>query len=144
MASAPKKAAKGKGFSAEEKAAMRAAIKEKNSQLDGATQLKGSIAAMPPGERAIAQRIHDLVVAAAPQLEQKTWYGFPAYALDGKVICFFKPGAKFKDRYCTFGFNTPAMIDDGGMWATSFAVVKPSAADEAKLTALVKKAAGKV
>ncbi|MEA3203551.1 MAG: hypothetical protein QOI63_1226, partial [Thermoplasmata archaeon] len=88
----------------------------------------------------LAQRIHTVVMAAAPALEQKTWYGFPAYAKDGKVICFFKPGAKFKERYCTFGFNTPARLDDGGMWVTSFAVTNPSAADEAKLAALVKKA----
>ena len=131
-----------KGFSAGEKAAMKDLIRERNrGKGDGPADLKAAIAAMPPGERALAQRIHDLVVAAAPGLEQKTWYGFPAYAKDGKVVCFFKPGAKFKDRYCTFGFNTPARLDDGGVWATSFAVVKPSAADEAKLTALVKKAA---
>jgi uncharacterized protein YdhG (YjbR/CyaY superfamily) len=133
-----------KGFSAEEKAAMKAALKERQggSGGNGPADLKAAIAAMVPAERALAQRIHDLVVAAAPGLEQKTWYGFPAYAKDGKVLCFFKPGAKFKDRYCTFGFNTPARIDEGGMWATSFAIVKPTAADEARLTALVKKAAG--
>jgi uncharacterized protein YdhG (YjbR/CyaY superfamily) len=137
-----KGAAGAKGFNAEEKAAIRAALKDKQGGGNGPADLKAAIAAMVPAERALAQRIHDLVVAAAPELEQKTWYGFPAYAKDGKVICFFKPGAKFKDRYCTFGFNTPAKLDDGGMWATSFAVVKPTAADEAKLTALVKKAAG--
>ena len=137
---AKKAPAKAKGFSAEEKAAMRARAKELN-ESDGPAALKAAIAAMPSGERVLAQRIHDLVVAAAPRLEQKTWYGFPAYAKDGKVICFFKPGAKFKDRYCTFGFNTPAALDDGGMWATSFAIVKPTAADDAKLTALVRKAA---
>ena len=139
-----KAAAKAKpaGFNAEEKAAMKAYLKEKRGgKGDGPGDLRAAIAAMPPAERALAQRIHDLVVAAAPGLEQKTWYGFPAYAKDDKVVCFFKPGAKFKDRYCTFGFNTPAKLDDGGMWATSFAVVKPTAADEAKLTALVKKAA---
>lgn len=128
------------GLSTEEKAAMKAAMKERNAS-NGPAQLKAAIAAMTPAERVLAQRIHDIVVSAAPHLEQKTWYGFPAYALDGKVICFFKPGAKFKDRYCTFGFNTPARLDDGGMWATSFAIVKPSAADEAQLAALVQKAA---
>lgn len=128
------------GLSTEEKAAMKAAMKERNGP-NGQAQLKAAIAAMVPAERVLAQRIHEIVVAAAPHLEQKTWYGFPAYALDGKVICFFKPGAKFKDRYCTFGFNTPARLDDGGMWATSFAIVKPSAADEAQLAALVQKAA---
>lgn len=130
------------GFNAEEKAAIREALKDKRGGGDGPSDLKAAIAAMPPAERALAQRLHDLVVAAAPGLEQKTWYGFPAYAKDGKVVCFFKPGAKYKERYCTFGFNTPAKLDDGGMWATSFAVVKPSAADEARLTALVKKAVG--
>jgi len=129
------------GFSAGEKAAMRDLLQERRaSAADGPANLKAAIAAMPAGERALAQRIHDLVVAAAPQAEQRTWYGFPAYAKDGKVLCFFKPGAKFKDRYCTFGFNTPARIDDGGLWATSFAVVKPSASDEARLAALVKRA----
>jgi uncharacterized protein YdhG (YjbR/CyaY superfamily) len=141
----PAKGAKApaKGFSAGEKAAMKDLLRERNrGKGDGAADLQAAIAAMPPAERVLAQRIHDLVAAAAPHLEQKTWYGFPAYAKDGKVICFFKPGAKFKDRYCTFGFNTPAKLDDGGMWATSFAVVKPSAADDARLAALVKKAAG--
>lgn len=137
---ATKKAARPAGFSAEEKAAMKALLKEKRGGGDGAADLKAAIAAMAPAERVLAQRIHEIVLAAAPGMEQKTWYGFPAYAKDGKVICFFKPGAKFKERYCTFGFNTPAKLDDGGMWVTSFAVTKLSAADEAKLTALVKKA----
>src|ERR1051326_77196 len=137
------KAKRGKAiFSAGEKAAMRDLVRERQRGKDnGPADVQAAIAAMPPSERALAQRIHDLVVAAAPHLEQKTWYGFPAYAKDGKVICFFKPGAKFKDRYCTFGFNTPARLDDGGMWATSFAIVKPTAADEAMLAKLVKKAA---
>jgi len=143
-AKAPKASTKA-GLTAGEKAAMRDMVKERQRQAageDGAKAVKAAIAKMPPAERALAQRLHDLVVAAAPGLEQKTWYGFPAYAKDGKVVCFFKPGAKFKERYCTFGFNTPAALDDGGMWATSFAVVKPTAADEARLTALVKKAFG--
>jgi len=136
-----KNASKQAGFSAEEKEAMKAYLKEKRGEKgNGPADLKAAIAAMPPGERALAQRIHDLVVAAAPGLEQKTWYGFPAYAKDGKVVCFFKPAAKFKERYCTFGFNQFANLDEGGMWVTSFAIVKPSAADEAKLTALVNKA----
>jgi uncharacterized protein YdhG (YjbR/CyaY superfamily) len=139
-AAAAKKA--GKGFSAGEKAAMKDLLRERSrGKGDGPSDLKAAIAAMTPAERTLAQRIHELVIAAAPGLEQKTWYGFPAYAKDDKVICFFKPGAKFKDRYCTFGFNAPAKLDDGGMWATSFAVVKLSAADEATLSALVKKAA---
>jgi uncharacterized protein YdhG (YjbR/CyaY superfamily) len=137
-----KTSSKETGFSAGEKAAMRELLKERRSgKDDGPANLKAAIAAMPPVERVLAQAIHDLVVAAAPHLEQKTWYGFPAYAKDDKVVCFFKPGAKFKDRYCTFGFNTHAKLDDGGMWATSFALVKLSAADGAKLAALVKKAA---
>src|ERR1051325_8622214 len=138
-----KKSSKKAGFSAEEKAAMKAYLKEKRGEKgNGPADLKAAIAKMPPGERALAQRIHDLVVAAAPGLEQKTWYGFPAYAKDGKVVCFFKPAAKLKERYCTFGFNTPARLGDGGMWATSFAIVKPTAADEAMLAKLVKKAVG--
>jgi uncharacterized protein YdhG (YjbR/CyaY superfamily) len=142
MAAKPKAKPGTSVFSAGEKAAMKDLIRErKRGKGDGPSDLKAAIAAMVPAERALAQRIHELVVAAAPGLEQKTWYGFPAYAKDDKVICFFKPGAKFKDRYCTFGFNGPAKLDDGGMWATSFAVVKLSAADEAKLSALVKKAA---
>jgi uncharacterized protein YdhG (YjbR/CyaY superfamily) len=141
---AAKKAAKGKAavFSAGEKAAMRDLVRERQrGKGDGPADVKAAIAAMQPAERVLAQRIHEIVLAAAPHLEQKTWYGFPAYAKDDKVVCFFKPGAKFKDRYCTFGFNTAAKLDDGGMWATSFAVVKLAAADEAKLSALVKKAA---
>jgi uncharacterized protein YdhG (YjbR/CyaY superfamily) len=139
------KANPGKGkaaiFSEGEKAAMKDLVRErKSAKGNGPGDLKAAIAAMLPGERVLAQRIHELVLAAAPGVEQKTWYGFPAYAKDDKVVCFFKPGAKFKDRYCTFGFNTPAHLDDGGMWATSFAVVKLSPADEAKIGALVKKA----
>src|ERR1041385_1207072 len=139
----PSKATTKAGLSAGEKAAMKDLVKERSAPKgEGPAMLKAAIAATPPAERALAQRLHDLVVAAAPGLEQKTWYGFPAYAKDGKVICFFKPGAKFKERYCTFGFNTPARLDDGGMWATSFAIVKPTAADEAMLAKLVKKAVG--
>jgi hypothetical protein len=123
-----KKSSQEAGFSADEKAAMKAYLKEKRGEKgNGPADLKAAIAAMPPGERALAQRIHELVVAAAPGLEQKTWYGFPAYA-------------KFKERYCTFGFNQYANLQEGGMWVTSFAIVKPSAADEAKLSALVRKA----
>ncbi|MEA3190482.1 MAG: hypothetical protein QOD77_1064 [Thermoplasmata archaeon] len=137
------KPAKTTGLTAGEKAAMKDLMAErKRGKGNGPADLKAAIAAMVPAERTLAQRIHDIVVAAVPNAEQKTWYGFPAYCMDDKVVCFFKPGAKFKDRYCTFGFNTPAKLDDGGMWATSFAVVKPSAADEAKLTALVRKAFG--
>ena len=98
------------------------------------------IAEMPKADRAMAKRIHAIVKASAPDLAPRTWYGMPAYAKDGKVVCFFKSAAKFKSRYATFGFNDPANLDKGAMWATSFALKKLTAADERKIGALVKKA----
>jgi uncharacterized protein YdhG (YjbR/CyaY superfamily) len=129
------------GFSAEEKAAMKARAKELKANEDGETAVRGAIAKMSPADRAIAKGIHELVRAAAPDLTPKTWYGMPAYAnKDGKVVCFFRDAGKFKDRYSTFGFNDAAKLDQGSMWPTAFALTKLTAADETKIRALVKKA----
>ena len=131
------------GFTAEEKAAMRERARElkaEKSKADAESDVLAKIAEMPKGDRAMAERIHAIVKASAPNLTPRTWYGMPAYAKDGKVVCFFKSASKFKSRYATFGFNDPANLDDGAMWATSFALKKLTAADERKIGALVKKA----
>ena len=128
------------GFTAEEKAAMKARAKELKEQTDGETAVREAIAKMSPSDRAIAKKLHDLITAAAPGLTPKTWYGMPAYAKDGKVVCFFRDAGKFKDRYSTFGFNDSANLDEGSMWPTAWALPKLTAVDEAKITALVKKA----
>jgi len=136
----PKKAT---GFTAEERAAMKERAKElkaEKSKADGESDVLAKIAEMPKADRAMAKRIHAIVKASAPDLTPRTWYGMPAYAKDGKVVCFFKSASKFKSRYATFGFNDPANLDDGAMWATSFALKKLTAADERKIGALVKKA----
>ena len=131
------------GFSAEEKAAMRARAKELKAQEDGETAVREAIAKMSPKDRAIAKRVHELVKDAAPDLTPKTWYGMPAYANeDGKVVLYFRNAGKFKDRYSTFGFNDAAKLDDGSMWPTGFALTEVTAADEKKIGALVKKAVG--
>ena len=139
---AKKKTAKGV-FSADEKAAM----KERARELKAAASKEGAekelharIAEMPPPDRALANRIHDIVTKAAPELASKTWYGMPAYAKDGDVICFFQSAAKFKYRYATLGFSDKAKIDDGEMFPIYFALKKLTKADEARITALVKKA----
>ncbi len=136
-----------KGFSADEKAAMRerakelkAASRSKTEREDGERDLLAKIAEMPEADRVIAERIHAIVTANAPDLAPKTWYGMPAYAKDGKLICFFKSADKFKSRYATFGFEENAMIDDGTMWPTSWALTKLTPAGEATIGALVKKA----
>jgi uncharacterized protein YdhG (YjbR/CyaY superfamily) len=135
------KSTKKDGFSAEEKAAMRARARELKDKTDGEAAVIAAIAGMAPKDRATAKRVHELVKAAAPDLTPKTWYGMPAYAnKDGKVVCFFRDAGKFKDRYSTFGFNDAAKLDDGSMWPTAFAVTKLTAADEAKISKLVKKA----
>ena len=109
----------------------------------GESAVRAAIAAMSPQDRAIAKRLHELVKATAPDLTPKTWYGMPAYAnKDGKVVCFFRDAGKFKERYAMFGFNDSAKLDDGSMWPVAFAVTKLTAADEAKIRALVKKAVG--
>ena len=130
-----------KGFTAEEKAAMRARAKELKTKEDGESAVKAAIAAMTPQDRALAKRVDELVTAAAPQLTPKTWYGMPAYAdKDGKVICFFKNAGKFKSRYSNLGFSDQAKLDAGSMWPTEFALTKLTAADEKTITTLVKKA----
>ena len=130
-----------KGFTAEEKAAMRARAKELKTKEDGESAVKAAIAAMTRQDRALAKRVDELVTAAAPQLTPKTWYGMPAYAdKDGKVICFFKNAGKFKSRYSNLGFSDQANLDAGSMWPTEFALTKLTPADEKKITSLVKKA----
>lgn len=133
-------------FTAEEKAAMRQRVKEEKAienRADGERAALACIAAMPEADRAMASRVHALITAAAPGLMPKTWYGMPAYATegkDGKIICFFQPASKFKTRYSTFGFNDSARLDDGGLWPVAFAVRELTAASEAKITELVKRA----
>ena len=127
-------------FTAEERAAMRARAKELKEKEDGESAVRSAIAAMAPPDRALAKRVDELVRAAAPELTPKTWYGMPAYARDGKVICFFKNAGKFKSRYSNLGFSDQANLDAGSMWPTEFALTKLTPADEKKITSLVKKA----
>src|SRR5690349_12676202 len=129
-----------KGFSAEEKAAMKARARELKDKTDGETQIRESIAKMAPADRAIAKRLHELVKQTAPGLTPKTWYGMPAYAKDGKVVCFFRDAGKFKERYSMLGFNDSAKLDAGSMWPIAYALPELTAADEKKIAALVKKA----
>ena len=138
-------AARGKParLTAEERAAMKAYLKEQKAAAQGADMLRelfDRIAEMPAQDRSMAKRIHEIVTTAAPSLEPRTWYGMPAYAKDGKVICFFQSAEKFKARYATLGFNDAAKLDSGAMWPTAFALTKLTAADEKKIAALVKKA----
>jgi uncharacterized protein YdhG (YjbR/CyaY superfamily) len=133
---------KKEGFTAEEKAAMRARARELKDKTDGESAVRAAIAAMSPKDRALAKRLHELVKATAPDLSPKTWYGMPAYAKDGKVVCFFRNATKFKERYAMFGFNDSAKLDEGSMWPVAFAVKELTAADEARIGALVKKAVG--
>jgi uncharacterized protein YdhG (YjbR/CyaY superfamily) len=130
------------GFTAEEKAAMRARAKELKEKTDGESAVREAFAKMAPQDRALAKKVHELVKAVAPELTPKTWYGMPAYAKDGKVVCFFRDAGKFKERYSMFGFNETAKLDQGSMWPVAYALTKLSAADEKKLGALVKKAVG--
>ena len=144
-----KEAQKSTGFTDEEKAAMRERAKELKAEeraskdrAAGEKAVVEAIAKMKEPDRSMAKRLHEIVMSAAPSLMPKTWYGMPAYAnAEGKVICFFQAASKFGVRYATFGFQPDAKIDDGNMWAASFAVIKLTAAEEAKITALVKKAA---
>jgi uncharacterized protein YdhG (YjbR/CyaY superfamily) len=133
-----------KGLSAEERAAMKERLQELKAEerkVDGEKALLAKIAEMPQPDRVMAERLHALVKASAPELLPKTWYGMPAYAgADGKVVCFFQSADKFKARYATFGFNDTANLDEGAMWPTAFALKKLTAADEKKIAALVKKA----
>jgi uncharacterized protein YdhG (YjbR/CyaY superfamily) len=128
-------------FSAEERAAMRARAKELKESQDGDKAIQEAFKKMTPADRALAKKVDGLVRQAAPGLMPKTWYGMPAYAnSDGKVVCFFKNAGKFKARYSELGFNEAANLDSGGMWPTVFAVTKLTAADEAKISKLVKQA----
>ena len=137
------------GFSDEERAAMKERAKELKTaarrgsggaKKDGEQDLLAKIAEMPEPDRAMAERLHAIITASAPALSPKTWYGMPAYAKDGKVVCFFTPASKFKERYATLGFNAEANLDDGAMWPTAFALTKLTADVEARIGALVKQA----
>jgi uncharacterized protein YdhG (YjbR/CyaY superfamily) len=134
------------GFTAEERAAMKERAREvkasrrSGGKADGQRDLLEKIAEMAEPDRSMAERIHAIVMAAAPDLSPRTWYGMPAYAKDGKVICFFQAASKFKTRYATFGFQPDANLDDGPMWPTAFALVALTAAEEARITALVTQA----
>jgi len=139
---------KSKGFSDEERAAMKERAKELKAEARadkdkaaGESAVLAKIAEMPEPDRAMAKRLHAIVKASAPDLWPKTWYGMPAYAKDGKVVCYFTAASKFNSRYATFGFNDVANLDEGAMWPTSFALKELTAAEEAKIAALVKKAA---
>jgi uncharacterized protein YdhG (YjbR/CyaY superfamily) len=135
------------GFTDEERAAMKERAKElkaearaSKNRADGERDVLAKIAEMPGPDRAIAERLHAIVTASAPALSPKTWYGMPAYAKDGKVVCFFQSADKFKSRYATLGFSDEANLDKGAMWPTSFALKELTAAEEKKIGALVKKA----
>ena len=132
-----------KGFSAEEKAAMKERaqeLKAEAAKADGETELLAAIAKMQEPDRTMAKKLHSLIKAAAPALAPKTWYGMPAYTKDGNIICFFQNAGKFKARYQTLGFTDKAKLDDGAMWPNSYALMQLTATEEAKITALLKKA----
>jgi uncharacterized protein YdhG (YjbR/CyaY superfamily) len=142
-----KSKAKGDTFSAAERAAMKERAKELKAEARAAKDraagehdVLAKIAEMAEPDRAMAERIHAIITTNAPELSPKTWYGMPAYARDGKIVCFFTPAQKFDTRYATFGFNDIAHLDDGAMWPTSFALTELTADAEARITALVKKA----
>jgi uncharacterized protein YdhG (YjbR/CyaY superfamily) len=144
-----KRPAKGtkKGFTDDERAAMRERARELKAEARaskdraaGESDVLAKIAEMDGPDRALAERLHAIVTASAPGLSPKTWYGMPAYARDGKVVCFFQSAGKFKSRYATLGFSDEANLDEGAMWPTSFALEKMTAADEARIAALVKRA----
>jgi uncharacterized protein YdhG (YjbR/CyaY superfamily) len=131
------------GFTAEERAAMKERARElkaETQKADGENAVLAKVAEMPEPDRSMAERLHAIIKASAPALSPKTWYGMPAYAKDGKVVCFFQGADKFKSRYATFGFSDDANLDDGDMWPTSFALKELTAACETKIRALVKKA----
>ncbi|HLW16488.1 MAG TPA: DUF1801 domain-containing protein [Actinomycetota bacterium] len=140
---AAKKSPKG-AFSAEERAAMKDLARERKrvaTEAELEKEVLAAIAKLPEPDRGMAKRLHTIIKAAAPELTSKTWYGMPAYAKDDKVVCFFKPASKFKQRYSTFGFEEKAKLDEGNMWVTSFALTGLTPAEEKKISALVKKAA---
>jgi uncharacterized protein YdhG (YjbR/CyaY superfamily) len=132
------------GFTDEEKAAMMDRVQEQKiaaRKAEGESDLLAKIAEMPAPDRALGKRLHAIIKASAPALSPTTWYGMPAYAKDGKVVCFYQAAQKFKTRYATFGFSDKANLDEGGMWPVAFALKDLTAAEEAKISALVKKAA---
>ena len=140
---------KSKGFTDEERAAMKERAQELKAETrrgkradkaDGESAVLAKIAEMPKPDRAMGKRLHTIIKASAPALSPRTWYGMPAYAKDGKVVCFFQSAQKFKSRYATLGFSDKANLDEGAMWPTSFALKELTAAEEAKIGALVKKA----
>jgi len=141
--STPQSKRRSTGFTDEERGAMKDRVKEVKAaadKADGESDVLAKIAEMPAPDRAIAKRLHAIVKASGPALSPRTWYGMPAYAKDGKVVCFFQSGRKFKTRYATLGFSDQAHLDEGTMWPTSFALTKLTADDEARIGALVKKA----
>lgn len=134
-------------FTGDERAAMRERARElkvearaTRDRAAGEKDVLAAIAKMPEPDRKLAARLHDLIKASAPELAPKTWYGMPAYTKDDKIVCYFRPASKFKDRYATFGFNDKAKLDDGNMWPSSFALTKLTVAEENRVTALIKKA----
>lgn len=136
-----------KGFADEERAAMKERAKElkaearaNKNKAEGESEVLAKIAELPEPERAMARRLHEIIKASAPVLSPKTWYGMPAYARDGKIVCFFQSAQKFNTRYATLGFSDTANLDEGAMWPTSFALTELTAAEEARISALVKKA----
>jgi uncharacterized protein YdhG (YjbR/CyaY superfamily) len=150
FAMAERKPAKFEGLTDEERAAMKQRTQELKAEArrgpradkaeDGERAVLAKIAEMPASDRAMAERLHAIIKASAPALSPKTWYGMPAYAKDGKIVCFFQSAQKFKSRYATFGFDVAANLDDGTMWPVAFALTELTAADEARIAALVKKA----
>ena len=149
MKDTEKAAEKFEGFTDEERAAMKERAKEmkaaagrgrRGAKADGESDVLAKIAELPDPDRALGERLHAIVKANAPDLEPRLWYGQPAYAKDGNVVCFFQPASKFKARYATLGFNDRANLDDGAMWPTAFALTKLTATDEKRIAALVKKA----
>jgi uncharacterized protein YdhG (YjbR/CyaY superfamily) len=141
--STPQSKRRSSGFTDEERGAMKERVKELKAaadKADGESDLLTKIAEMPERDRAMGKRLHAVIKASAPALSPRTWYGMPAYAKDGKVVCFFQSAQKFKTRYATLGFSDAANLDEGTMWPTAFALTKLTAADEARIGALVKKA----
>ena len=136
-------AKKSKGLTSEERAALKERLKEEKAEREGRaaeSDVLAKIAEMPEPDRSMAKRIHEIVKASAPILSPKTWYGMPAYAKDGKVVCYFQSAQKFKSRYATFGFSDKANLDEGAMWPTAFALKELTAVEEATIDALVKRA----
>ena len=135
--------AKSKGFTDEERAAVKERVQElKTGKADGESAVLAKIAEMPEPDRTLGKRFHAIIRASAPALSPKTWYGMPAYAKDGKVVCYFQNASKFKARYATFGFSDEANLDEGAMWPVVFALKELTATEEARIRALLKKAVG--